>query len=94
MLMMVMRSAAISAAATFLVANAAQAGSQSSNTSSNSSSNNGVVRERVIDSYCQNGHCERSIQRRIYRDDSRGEWRWGQERRPYRPYRYSVDDDD
>ena len=75
-------------AATFVVASEAQAGSQSSNTSSNSSSNNGVVRERVIDTYCANGYCERTIQRRTYRDDRvRG-------RRDYRPYRYYRYDDD
>lgn len=51
------------------VASAAQAGSQSSNTNSNSSSNNGVVRERVIDSYCDYGYCRRYIHRKISRDD-------------------------
>ena len=40
-------------AAAAMTAGAAQADSQSSNTSSNSSSNNGVVRERVVDSYCE-----------------------------------------
>lgn len=55
--------------ATALAATSAQAESQSSNTSSNSSSNNGVVRERVVDTYCENGWCERSVQRRTYRDD-------------------------
>jgi hypothetical protein len=72
--------------ATFVAASAAQAGSQSSNTSSNSSSNNGVVRERVYDSYCANGYCQRSIQRRVYRDEPRVRWR--QDYQPYRYYRY------
>lgn len=65
-----------------MAASAATAGSQSSNTSSNSSSNNGVVRERVVDRYCEDGYCERSIDRRIYRDDRRGRWRQNYERRP------------
>jgi hypothetical protein len=52
-------------------ATVAQAGSQSSNTSSNSSSNNGMVRERVVDTYCEDGYCERHVQRRVYRDDKR-----------------------
>ena len=69
-----------------MTAGAATAGSQSSNTSSNSSSNNGVVRERVDSSYCQNGYCERYIDRRIYRDDRRPRWRQNYEPRPY-PYR-------
>jgi hypothetical protein len=70
----------------------AHAGSQSSNTSSNSSSNNGVVRERVADTYCEDGYCERYVVRRVYRDD-----------RPVRHYpdydrrrdgdRYEDDDD-
>ena len=34
------------------------AGAQSSNTSSNSSSNNGVVRERVVDTYCDSSAAE------------------------------------
>jgi len=71
--------AAVSACA----AGAAQADSQSSNTSSNSSSNNGLVRERVIDTYCDNGWCERAVQRRTYRDDRshRGDrrYRWVQD---------------
>jgi len=79
----VMRCAALAGlAASVLAASAAQAGSQSSNSSSNSSSNNGVVRERVDSSYCANGYCERSIERRIYRDDRSRHY----ERRPYRPY--------
>jgi hypothetical protein len=55
-------------------ASVAKAGSQSSNSSSNSSSNNGVVRERVDRSYCENGYCERYIDRRIYRDDRGARW--------------------
>lgn len=57
------------ATATVFAAGAAQADSQSSNTSSNSSSNNGVVRERVVDTYCEDGYCDRVIVRRTYRDD-------------------------
>lgn len=61
----------LAVAGTGLAASAAQADSQSSNTSSNSSSNNGVVRERVIDTYCENGYCQRYVLRRVYRDDRR-----------------------
>lgn len=46
------------------------ASAQSSNTSSNSSSNNGVVRERIVDTYCGNGICTRSVDRNVYRDGS------------------------
>ena len=71
-----------------MAASAANAGSQSSNTSSNSSSNNGVVRERIDSSYCQNGFCERYIDRRIYRDDykddRRSRWPRNYDRRQYR----------
>jgi hypothetical protein len=87
MSMKVIRGAALAGvAATLLAASAAQGGSQSSNTSSNSSSNNGVVRERVDTSYCENGYCERSIDRRIYRDDRRARWPRDYERRSYRHY--------
>jgi len=64
-----------------LAAAAAHAGSQSSNTSSNSSSNNGVVRERIVDTYCENGYCERRIDQRLFRDDRGDRWR---RHRPYR----------
>jgi hypothetical protein len=67
-----------------MAASAAKAGSQSSNTSSNSSSNNGVVRERVDSSYCENGYCERHIDRRIYRDDRGARWPRNYDRRQYR----------
>ena len=67
-----------------MAASAAKAGSQSSNTSSNSSSNNGVVRERIDSSYCQNGWCERYIDRRIYWDDRRSRWPRNNDRRQYR----------
>ena len=78
-----MRIAIFAAAATF-AASAAQADSQSSNTSSNSSSNNGVVRQSVVDTYCDNGWCERSVHRRTYRDDRAGDrdgrrYRWVQD---------------
>lgn len=75
-------------------ATGAQAGSQSSNTSSNSSSNNGVVRERVVDTYCENGYCERSVLRRTYRDD-RGQRRYRDyDRRRSNYYRDNRRDDD
>lgn len=77
----------------------AHADSQSSNTSSNSSSNNGVVRERVVDTYCEDGYCQRYVSRRVYRDDRRarryrdyyGRY-WDYDRRRYRD-RYYDDDD-
>lgn len=72
-------SAMVSACVVVVTAGAAEAGSQSSNTSSNSSSNNGVVRERIDSSYCVIGYCERTIERRTYRDD---------DRRPRRPRGY------
>lgn len=50
------------------------ASAQSSNTSSNSSSNNGVVNERVVDTYCDDGYCERTVERRVYRDGSNRDW--------------------
>ncbi|MDQ8754702.1 hypothetical protein RCO27_00525 [Sphingosinicella sp. LHD-64] len=64
-----------------LAAGAAEAGAQSSNTSSNSSSNNGVVRERIVDTYCDRGWCERTVERRTWRDDRR---RWRDGRRDWR----------
>ncbi|MGD9884803.1 MAG: hypothetical protein AB7F22_16085 [Reyranella sp.] len=73
-------SAMLSAGCVVMAASAAEAGSQPSNTSSNSSSNNGVVRERVDSSYCVDGYCERTIERRTYRDDHSPRWR------PYNPY--------
>ncbi|OCP01717.1 MULTISPECIES: hypothetical protein [unclassified Ensifer] len=73
-----------------MTAGVAHAGSQSSNTSSNSSSNNGVVRERIVETYCEDGYCERYVRRRVYRDDWHGgdanEW-------PRRRDRYHGDDD-
>lgn len=76
--------AALLAGGVVMAASAAKAGSQSSNTSSNSSSNNGVVRERIDSTYCRNGYCERSIDRRIYRDDDKSRWRQNYGPRPYR----------
>lgn len=69
---------------------------QSSNTSSNSSSNNGVVRERIVDSYCDRGGCDRSVVRRTYRDDGRDRrWRNRAEREGrYESRRWRDDDDD
>ena len=70
---------------TMVAASAATAGSQSSNTSSNSSSNNGVVRERIDSSYCTDRYCERTIERRTYRDDERRpRWPRDDDRRRYR----------
>lgn len=67
---------------------AAHADSQSSNTSSNSSSNNGVVRERVVDTYCEDGYCERYVERRVYRTDGKRRYRNGDRRRGYYDYYY------
>ncbi|MCV9965411.1 hypothetical protein OIU34_26390 [Pararhizobium sp. BT-229] len=73
-----------------LATTTAQAGSQSSNTSSDSSSNNGVVRERIVETYCEDGYCERYVQRRVFCDD----WRSGCERERRRHHdRYDSDDD-
>ena len=74
----------------------ALAGSQSSNTSSNSSSNNGVVRERVVDTHCEDGWCERVTERRVYRDDRRRyrDRRSYRDERRYREYWRERDDDD
>lgn len=77
---------------------AAPALAQSSNTSSNSSSNNGVVRERIADSYCDRGGCDRSVVRRTYRDDGRDR-RWRDravrgERHDTRRWRDDDDDED
>lgn len=73
-------------------ASAAHADSQSSNTSSNSSSNNGVVRERVVDSYCENGRCERTVTRSVYRDDDRANY--GKRKYASRDDDRRKDDDD
>jgi hypothetical protein len=59
------------ASATMMATVIAHADSQSSNTSSNSSSNNGVVRETIVDTYCEDGYCERYVLRRVYQDDRR-----------------------
>lgn len=68
---------------------------QSSNTSSNSSSNNGVVRERVVDSYCDRGGCDRSVVRRTYRDDGHDRrWRDRSRGERYEARRWRDDDDD
>ena len=83
-----MRLAFILMTATLMTTSGAYAGSQSSNSSSNSSSNNGVVRERVVESYCEDGNCERTVSRRVYRDDRKNA------RDDRRPRRYSRDDDD
>ena len=79
-----------------MAASAAQTDSQSSNTSSNSSSNNGVVRERVVDSYCDSSYCRRSLERRVYRDDRRNRWSTERDHRRYRDlyYRDRRRDDD
>ena len=67
----------IAAAGAVLLTAPAQAGSQSSSTSSNSSANNGVLRDRVVDTYCEDRYCERSVSRRTYRDDDRWVYRDG-----------------
>ena len=81
-------------AAATAAATASQAGSQSSNTSSNSSSNNGVVRERVVDTYCEDGYCERYVHRRLYRDDRRQRRYRNYDRRRSDYYRDSRRGDD
>ncbi|MCV9997278.1 hypothetical protein OE766_03345 [Pararhizobium sp. YC-54] len=85
-----MRIALVLFAVAAMTTGPAQAGSQSSNTSSDSSSNNGVVRERIVDTYCEDGSCERYVRRRVFCED----WRSGCERKR-RPYhdRYDGDDD-
>lgn len=80
-----------------MTATAAHAESQSSNTSSNSSSNNGVVRDRIVDTYCADGYCERFVSRRVYRDDRRHRrYRDGEVRRhrSHDRVRYDRRDDD
>jgi hypothetical protein len=57
----------LSALATVMASSLAYADSQSSNTSSNSSSNDGIVRERIVETYCEDGYCERYVLRRICR---------------------------
>lgn len=79
------------AALATVLASAAHAGSQSSNSSSNSSSNNGVVRERISETRCRDGFCERRVQRRIYRDDGRA-GRRGDDGRRYQRGRDRDDD--
>jgi hypothetical protein len=68
----------------------AQAGSQSSDTSSNTSSNNGVVRERIVETYCADGYCERSVKRRVFIED----WSRHHERERGRHRDHDYDDDD
>ncbi len=71
----------------------AQAGSQSSNTSSKSSSNNGVVRERIVDTYCEDGYCESYVKRRVFIEDWTSDHK--RERDRYRDrHRDRYDDDD
>lgn len=89
-----MRIPLILAAAAAATAIPAAAESQSSNTSSNSSSNNGVVRERIVDTYCDDGWCERTVERRVYRDDRRSRYDRLRERRRAWRERYYRDDDD
>ncbi|WP_331374650.1 hypothetical protein [Sinorhizobium chiapasense] len=73
-------------AAVTITASAAVAGSQSSNSSSNSSSNNGIVSERVVETHCEDGRCQRYLLRRLYRDDDYSDDRRFRER-------YHDDDD-
>lgn len=88
-----MRIPIVTATAIVLAAGAAPAAGQSSNTSSNSSSNNGVVRERIVDTYCDRALCERQALRRVYRDDRRWRRYRGDERRRYRERIFDDDDD-
>lgn len=91
-----MRLPLLALAVVAMTGTAAHAGSQSSNTSSNSSSNNGVVRERTVDTYCENSYCERYLERRVYRDDRGQRSHRGYDRRRdwyYRHYRQEGDDD-
>jgi hypothetical protein len=89
-----MRVSLVVAGVAAMTASAAQAGSQSSNTSSNSSSNNGVVRERVVDTYCEDGYCERYIERRVHRDSRQRRYRDYDHRRYGRYSDYRRHDDD
>jgi hypothetical protein len=73
-----------------MITGTAQAGSQSSNTSSDSSSNNGVIRERIVGTYCEDGYCERYVQRRVSCDD----WRGGCDRQRSRHHHRDYGDDD
>ncbi|WEX76140.1 hypothetical protein PYH37_004414 [Sinorhizobium numidicum] len=75
-------------AALAMTTSMAEAGSQSSNTSSNSSSNNGVVRERIVDTYCEDGYCERHVLRRVFRDGWRSRY---ESDRYYRDRSYDDD---
>ena len=94
------------AGAALMTAAPSHAGNQSSNTSSNSSSNNGIVRERVVDTYCDNDDCQRVVSRRMYRDGEGWVYRDGKRYRKlsrvrddYRRYerrdrdRFAGDDD-
>lgn len=65
-------------------------GNTSSNSSSNSSSNNGRVRQRIVETYCDDYGCDRYVERRRYRDDRR---RWRERERRWR-MRYRDRDDD
>lgn len=78
--------------ATMMATVVAHAGSQSSNTSSNSSSNNGVVRERIVETYCEDDYCETYVKRRVYEDRSSRRYQ-DYDRRRYRD-RYTDDDDE
>lgn len=80
--------------AALLTATSAEAANQSSNTSSNSSSNNGITRERVVDTYCADGYCERYERHGVYRE-ARRDYRGG-DRRRYRDdeRRWQREDDD
>ncbi|WP_370464240.1 hypothetical protein [Mesorhizobium sp.] len=79
--------------ATMMATVVAHADSQSSNTSSNSSSNNGVVRERIVETYCEDDYCETYVKRRVYQDDRSSRRYQDYDRRRYRD-RYTDDDDD
>jgi hypothetical protein len=80
------------ASATMMASSLAYADSQSSNTSSNRSSNNGIVRERIVDTYCEDGYCERYVLRRTYRENESSRRYRDYVRRHHRD-RYMGDDD-
>lgn len=64
-----MRLELVLVAAMAITASTALAGSQSSNSSSNISTNNGIVSERVVETHCEDGRCQRYLLHRIYRED-------------------------
>ncbi len=78
--------AVLAAAAAVATATAALAGDRRSNVITDRQSHNGYVRERIDDTYCVDGYCERIVTRRAYRE---GLPRWREARR----YRHDRGDD-